>query len=115
MEVLLFSSEGLVFVLMLCFIAISFRIMVFLGNIEKLLKQKDLAPKTAVAAPIVHGAASGHSIHPGLSDEKFVAIISAAMTHVFGGPVNVVKFRPLNTMDWTWAIQGRVGLHTNKV
>jgi len=113
---LLFSPEGLVFVLMLCIIAISFRIMLFLGSIEDLLKQKGSAPATAARS---HGAvqagATTQTIHPGLSDEKFVAIITAAITHACGGPVNVVKFKPLNTMDWTWAVQGRVGLHTNKV
>lgn len=113
---LLFSPEGLVFVLMVCIVAISFRIMLFLGSIEDLLKQKGGIQATAAqprgAQP---GVFAAQTIHPGLSDEKFVAIITAAITHACGGPVNVVKFKPLNTMDWTWAVQGRVGLHTNKV
>ena len=113
---LLFSPEGLVFVLIVCILAVSFRIMLFLGSIEGLLKQKTTAPATA-AQPhgVVRAGATAQTIHPGLSDEKFVAIVTAAITHACGGPVNVVKFKPLNTMDWTWAVQGRVGLHTNKV
>ncbi|MCL2283769.1 MAG: hypothetical protein FWC26_10695 [Fibromonadales bacterium] len=116
MNAVLFSPEGLVFILMLCIIAVSFRIMLFLGSIENLLKQKIDAPaaKPHAAAPVAAMAAA-QTIHPGLSDDKFVAIITAAITHACGGPVNVVKFKPLNTMDWTWAVQGRVGLHTNKV
>jgi len=112
----LFSPQGLMFVCMICMIALSFRIMFFLGSIQDLLKQKYIAPATAAQSHgAVHAAASQQTIHPGLSDDKFVAIISAAITHACGGPVNIVKFKPLNTMDWTWAVQGRVGLHTNKV
>jgi hypothetical protein len=55
------------------------------------------------------------TIHPGLSDEKFIAIISAAVASALGQPVKVVGFKPLSTMDWTWAVQGRVSLHKNKV
>jgi len=112
---LLFSPEGLVFVLIVCILAVSFRIMLFLGSIEDLLKKGGVPAAAAQHRSAQPGALVAQTIHPGLSDEKFVAIITAAITHACGGPVNVVKFKPLNTMDWTWAVQGRVGLHTNKV
>ncbi|MDR2579886.1 MAG: OadG family protein [Fibromonadaceae bacterium] len=91
--------------------------------------------KTASAATAANASvpvASG-PIHPGLSDEEFMAVIGAAVAqhslsnekliailtaaaaHTLGMPVSVVKFKPLSTMDWTWAVQGRVALHTNKV
>jgi len=72
------------------------------------------APPVQAAAPAAP-AAQAKTIHPGMSDEQFVAIISAAATHVLGKPVSVVKFKPLHTMDWTWAVQGRVALHSHKV
>jgi len=72
---------------------------------------KHAQPKQAAAS-----ASGASTIHPGMSDEQFVAIISAAAAHALGGAqVSVVKFKPLNSMDWTWAIQGRVALHTHKV
>jgi len=73
------------------------------------------------------------TIHPGMSNEHFMAIVgavtshynadndrlvallTAAAVHALGVPVSVVKFKPLNTMDWTWAVQGRVALHSHKV
>jgi len=77
-------------------------------------------PSVGADKPVPTGGfkptSTAKTIHPGMSDEKFVAIISAAAAHALGGKaVSVVKFRPLNTMDWTWAIQGRVSLHTHKV
>jgi hypothetical protein len=75
---------------------------------------------------------SSGTIHPGMSDDHFmaimgavanhyrinndelVAILTAAAAHALGMPVSVVKFKPLDTMDWTWAVQGRVALHSHK-
>lgn len=67
-----------------------------------------------VAAP-AHAAVStvAHTIHPGLADEKLVAILSAAAHEALGRPVSVVSFRPVDGMDRTWTVQGRVGLHTS--
>jgi hypothetical protein len=88
-----------------------------LGGILDALKGGGSASKAAAptSASAFAPAARGKTIHPGLSDEQFIAIISAAAAHTFGQSVNVVKFKPLNTMDWTWAVQGRVALHKNKV
>jgi hypothetical protein len=67
-----------------------------------------LAPAvTAGAAPVVTG------IHPGLSDEELVAILAVAASEGMGRPVSLVKFRPQDSMDWTWSVQGRVGLHSS--
>ena len=78
-------------------------------------------------------SAAGGTIHPGMSnehfmaiigavtshhranDERLIAILTAAAAHTLGVPVAVVKFKPLNTMDWTWAVQGRVALHSPRV
>ena len=88
-----------------------------IGIVSSIIKALGLgvAPKTPAAAPVA-AAVAAKTIHPGMSDGQFVAIIGAAAAHALGGkPVNVVKFKPLNTMDWTWAVQGRVSLHSHKV
>jgi hypothetical protein len=111
-DLLTFQSLG--FVLVLCVLAGLWGIVALVSYVVKILGlAKVEAPKSA---PVVTSSAGAKTIHPGLSDEQFVAIISAAAAHALGGKaVNVVKFKPLNTMDWTWAIQGRVSLHTHKV
>ena len=53
------------------------------------------------------------SIHPGLTDEQFFAILVVAATEVLGQAVTVVKFRTMSSMDWTWPQQGRASLHTS--
>ncbi len=114
----LLTFQGTGFVLVLCVLAGLWALISFVSYVVKILGlAKVEAPKSAPApAQAAASPAGAKTIHPGLSDEQFVAVISAAAAHALGGkPVNVVKFRPLNTMDWTWAIQGRVSLHTHKV
>ena len=76
------------------------------------------APKPATAAQAAAVAASAPpvvaSIHPGLSDEELVAILAVAASEGIGQSVTVVKFRPMDSMDWTWSVQGRVGLHSSR-
>lgn len=75
------------------------------------------APKQAAAAPAPAATASvapvATGIHPGLSDEELVAILAVAASEGMGRPVSLVKFRPQDSMDWTWSVQGRVGLHSS--
>lgn len=77
------------------------------------------APKPAPAAQPAAVPASAPpvvvaSIHPGLSDEELVAILAVAASEGMGQSVTVVKFRPMDSMDWTWSVQGRVGLHSSR-
>ena len=76
------------------------------------------APKPAPAAQAAAVAASAPpvvaSIHPGLSDEELVSILAVAASEGMGQSVTVVKFRPMDSMDWTWSVQGRVGLHSSR-
>ena len=68
------------------------------------------------AAPIAQAqavATAPATIHPGLSDEQLMAILAVAATEALGQAVNIVSFRPLDSMDWTWSIQGRVQHHTS--
>ena len=71
-------------------------------------------PVAASALPVASPAAPAASgVHPGLSDEEFVAILAVAATEVVGQAVSVVKFRTMDSMDWTWSVQGRVSLHSS--
>jgi len=112
-ELLSFQSLG--FVLVLCVLAGLWAVIGFVSYIVKILGFTE-QPQHLQSKPVAAVSASGaKTIHPGMSDEKFIAIISAAAAHAFGGAqVSVVKFKPFNTMDWTWTVQGRVSLHTHK-
>jgi len=113
-DLLNFQLTG--FVLVLCVLAGLWGLISLVSYIVKALGFAE-QPKPAQPKPAaVLSASNAKTIHPGMSDEQFIAIISVAAAHAFGGaPVSLVKFKPLNTMDWTWAIQGRVSLHTHKV
>ena len=72
------------------------------------------APAKLVEKPVsVSPRAPSSSIHPGLADEELVVILAAAATEELGQAASVVLFRPIDIMDWTWSVQGRVGLHTS--
>jgi len=113
-ELLSFQSLG--FILVLCVLAGLWAVIGFVSYIVNALGFTEAKPSQSKSAAVVSSASGSKTIHPGMSDEKFIALISAAAAHAFGGAqVSVVKFKPLNTMDWTWTIQGRVSLHTHKV
>ena len=69
-----------------------------------------VAAKPAPTSPPATPVASA-SVHPGLADDELVAILAVAATEVLGQAVSVVKFRTMDSMDWTWSVQGRVSLH----
>lgn len=67
------------------------------------------APAAVAQAPV---AAAPTTLHPGLSDEKLFAIITAAVVHALGENVKVVSFKPTDTSNWT--NQGRSDLHSQR-
>ena len=72
-------------------------------------------PKTAVLPPADPAPElATANIHPGLADEELVAILSAAAIETLGHSAAIVKFRSMESMDWTWSVQGRVILHSHK-
>ena len=70
-------------------------------------------PAAVAATPVPAPAVGPATIHPGLTDEQLMAILAVAATEALGQAVAVVSFRPLDSMDWTWSIQGRVQHHTS--
>ncbi|GFO55409.1 hypothetical protein GMSM_24160 [Geomonas sp. Red276] len=63
------------------------------------------APPEAVAPP---------TIHPGLTDQQLVAILTAAACEVLQAPVRIGKFRALPQRNWSWVAQGRMDLHSHR-
>ena len=70
---------------------------------------------SAAHAPVAVAPAASQNIHPGLSNEQLAVILAVAAAEALGPNVNVVKFRPMNASDWTWAAQGRNELHSNRL
>ena len=74
------------------------------------------APAASAAhAPVAVAPASAQNIHPGLTNEQLAVILAVAAAEALGPNVNVVKVRPMNAADWTWAAQGRNELHSNRL
>ena len=60
-------------------------------------------------------SATTGSIHPGLSDQQLVVLLTAAACEALGVSVRVDKFRPLNIKDGNWAAQGRSSLQSHRL
>jgi hypothetical protein len=58
-------------------------------------------------------SAVAHGIHPGLSDQQLVVLLTAAACEALGGPVRIDRFRPMSAKDWNWAAQGRQQLQSH--
>ena len=82
---------------------------------------KDVVQPASEATPVVASApepvatAAVSGIHPGLTDQQLVVLLTAAACEVIGGPVRIEKFRPLTARDLNWAAQGRSELHTHRL
>jgi hypothetical protein len=71
---------------------------------------------TARALPVVSSTTeSAAGMHPGLSDQQLVVLLTAAAYAALGEPVRVDKFRPLTAKDWNWAAQGRSVLQSHRL
>lgn len=60
-------------------------------------------------------AVTAGSIHPGLTDQQLVVLLTAAACEALGGPVRIDRFRPLTAKDWSWASQGRQELQSHRL
>ncbi len=82
-------------------------------------QQQPCATKTSDAVNAAAGIATGQPVaaglHPGLSDQELVVILTAAAYTVLGEAVRVEKFRPLSAKDWNWAAQGRRELQSHRL
>jgi hypothetical protein len=54
-------------------------------------------------------------IHPGLSDQQLVVLLTAAACEALGELVRIDRLRPLTAKDWNWAAQGRQQLQSHRL
>ena len=76
-------------------------------------REASLAVSTVPAPVAPVAAASG--IHPGLTDQQLVALLTVAACEVMDGLVRIEKFQPLTAKDWNWVAQGRSDLHSHRL
>jgi len=75
-------------------------------------------PRLASASPTTstsEQSAATASIHPGLSDQQLVVLLSAAACEALSAPVRVFSIRPLAAKDGNWAAQGRQALQSHRL
>lgn len=83
------------------------------GALVWLLRKAGRPAGAAEPEPSHSPAPSADSGHPGLTHDELLVLLTAAAVEVVGKPVNIIRFRALTPMDWTWAVQGRVDIHTS--
>jgi hypothetical protein len=54
-------------------------------------------------------------LHPGLTDQQLVVILTAVAAEVLSSPVQISRIRPVSPGDSNWAAQGRSVLHSHKL
>jgi len=65
-------------------------------------------------SPSIISAAPG-GIHPGLTDQQLVVLLTAAACEALGEPVRVDRFRSVTVKDGNWAAQGRRDLQSHRL
>lgn len=86
-----------------------------IGRVIKGVERGKTPSPAAAAAPQATSAVSDSGIHPGLTDQQLVVLLTAAATEAVGSPVRIEKFRPLTAKDQNWSVQGRHELHTHRL
>jgi hypothetical protein len=81
---------------------------------RSILKESVSASAAPAISPTTQSAAAG-GIHPGLSDQQLVALLTAAAYEALEQPVRVDRFRPLTVKDLNWAAQGRHELQSHRL
>jgi len=104
-----FQVTGLIAV-MVVLIALSL-ICSAIGRLLGALQKPEPSP---VDVPTVSPTATS-GMHPGLTDQHLVVLLTAAASQVLEGPVRVERFRPLTAKDMNWATQGRHALQDHRL
>lgn len=86
-----------------------------IGRLIKKFEPTGTATVVPVTAPLVTPAVPQSGIHPGLTDQQLVVLLTAAASELLGGPVRVDKFKPLTAKDLNWAAQGRSVLQSHRL
>jgi hypothetical protein len=86
-----------------------------IGRLLKKLERTSTSVSTAEIASYSPPASTQSGIHPGLTDQQLVVLLTAAASEMLGGPVRVDKFKPLTAKDLNWAAQGRSVLQSHRL
>lgn len=54
-------------------------------------------------------------LHPGLSDQQLVVLLTAAAAEMLDGPFRIETIRQLNPAESNWAAEGRSVLHSHRL
>lgn len=109
-----FQLTGLIVVL-LVLVGLSL-ICSLIGRLIKLLDRSGAELPAALSpAPGPAPSTAAATIHPGLTDQQLVVLLTAAATEVIGGPVRIASFRQANNKGGNWAVQGRSELQTHRL
>lgn len=86
-----------------------------IGRLIKKLEGDGAAASASAAVLSSVPVVSVPGIHPGLTDQQLVVLLTAAASELLDGPVRVDKFRPLTSKDLNWSAQGRSGLQSHRL
>jgi hypothetical protein len=75
-------------------------------------KESGLTGTSPITIPSTRPAVA-NEIHPGLSDQQLVVLLTAAACEALGEPVRIDRFRPMTAKDWNWSAQGRQQLQSH--
>lgn len=108
-----FQLTGLIVVL-LVLVGLSL-ICSLIGRLIKLLDRSAAELPVALSPAPSPPTATAATIHPGLTDQQLVVLLTAAATEAIGAPVRIASFRPANNKGGNWAAQGRSELQTHRL
>jgi hypothetical protein len=108
-----FQVTGLIVVLVVL-ISLSL-ICAAIGRLLSVLHTPETSPVTVTPAASTPAPPPAVTIHPGLSDQQLVVLLTAAANEMLGETVRIERFRPLNGRDQNWAAQGRHALQDHRL
>lgn len=86
--------------------------------IGRLIKSLEWTAPAAVPVPAAVSSSVplvSSGMHPGLTDQQLVVLLTAAANEMLGRPVRIDTFRPLTARDLSWAAQGRSELQSHRL
>lgn len=86
------------------------------GGLQTMPLKRSASQSSGLAAvsPSTPSAATV-GIHPGLSDQQLVVLLTAAAHEALGRPVRINRFRPVTAKGLNWATQGRQELQSHRL
>jgi len=108
-----FQVTGLI-VVMVVLISLSL-ICSVIGRLLGALHRPGASQTTVTPPGPTPGPPPAVTIHPGLSDQHLVVLLTAAASEMLGETVRVEHLRPLNARDLNWTTQGRHALQDHRL